>query len=105
MKTKAKLRKADSSYLNCYDSHTITLLQGISDESNNRDLEFDLHKTIAIQRANIKHLVVQEMMDSDEMKDLLIDKFPMPQTSHVTSVAYPCASAPISSIWKIIICF
>ncbi|MBV7529278.1 hypothetical protein [Chitinophaga sp. sic0106] len=82
MKTKAKLRKADSSYLDCYDSHTITLLQGISGESNNRDLEFDLHKTIAIQRANIKHLVVQEMMDSDEMKDLLIDKFRIPK--HIT---------------------
>lgn len=82
MKTKAKLRKADSSYLDCYDSHTITLLQEISGEPNNSDLEFDLHKAIAIQRVNIKHQVVQEMMDSDEMKDLLIDRFPIPK--HVT---------------------
>ncbi|WP_291911426.1 hypothetical protein [Chitinophaga sp. CB10] len=82
MKAKAKFRKTDSSYLDCYDSHTITMLQGISGEFNSSDLEFDLYKTIAIQRGNMKHLVVQEMIDGDEMKELLIDRFQVPK--HVT---------------------
>jgi hypothetical protein len=82
MKAKAKFRKTDSSYLDCYDNHTITLLQRISGESDSRNLEFDLYKTIAIQRGSMKHLVVQEMIDSDEMKELLVDRFPVPK--HVT---------------------
>lgn len=82
MKAKAKFRKTDSSYLDCYDHHTIALLQGISGESSSTDLEFDLYKTMAIQRSNIKHLVVQEMIDSDEMKELLIDRLPIPK--HIT---------------------
>ena len=66
----------------CYDSHTIALLQGISGRDIVSTLDFDLYKIIGIRRNAIKYLIVQEKIDSDEMKELLINRFPVPK--HVT---------------------